>query len=198
MNTLDFKPDSFKPNFYENTLEVKGSKFISLIYPLQHLDEVKKLTLELKASHKKASHVVNAFRFYDVHIVEGSSDDGEPKGSAGEPLLSVLRGKDLVNVVAFCVRYFGGIKLGVGGLVRAYSTSLNDNLAALSTIKFEPLEKLELVVNISYFNKVTHLLNKHQVTFESEFEGGSVSLVLKAPKANLESFMQDYKAFMRL
>ncbi|PAF45802.1 YigZ family protein [Helicobacter sp. 11S02629-2] len=198
MNTLEFELDSFKPNFYESTLEVKGSKFISLIYPLKHLDEVKKLSLELKASHKKASHVVNAFRFYDTHLVEGSSDDLEPKGSAGEPMLTVLRGKDLVNVVAFCVRYFGGTKLGVGGLVRAYSASLNENLLALKVSKFEPLTTSQLSIHISYFNKVSHLLSKHQVAFESSFMGDNVDLTLKAPVLNIESFLQEYKAFMGL
>ena len=106
------------------TLEEKKSKFHSFLVPYSQFEE--KLE-ELKKSHPKARHFVTAFRYLNEYgqIVEGSSDDGEPKGTSGKPTLKVLQGHNLVNVAIITVRYFGGTLLGTGGLVRAYSDVAN-------------------------------------------------------------------------
>lgn len=101
---------------FENTLEVKQSKFIAHLVPFTIYEQ----TLQhLKQQHPKARHFVTAFRYLNEfeQIVESSSDDGEPKGTSGKPSLMVLQGKEIINTAVIVVRYFGGTKLGTGGLV---------------------------------------------------------------------------------
>jgi len=115
------------------TLEIKQSKFIAHLIPYSLYKE----TLHsLKQSHPKARHFVVAYRHLNEfqQIVEHSSDDGEPKGTSGKPTLMVLQGADMINTAIIIVRYFGGTKLGTGGLVRAYSDATN-NVLKLTEIK---------------------------------------------------------------
>lgn len=109
---------------FENTLEVKQSKFIAHLIPFELYEETLQ---QLKQNHPKARHFVTASRHLNEfeQIVESLSDDGEPKGTSGKPSLMVLQGKDMINVAVIVVRYFGGTKLGTGGLVRAYSDAVN-------------------------------------------------------------------------
>ena len=82
-------------------------------------------------------------------IVENQTDDGEPKGSAGKPSLDVLRGAELVNTALITVRYFGGIKLGIGGMVRAYGGAVNEVISQSNLVKYEKLITLEKDINFS-------------------------------------------------
>ena len=117
---------------------------------------------ELKANHPKARHFVTAFRYLNEYsqIVEGSSDDGEPKGTSGKPTLKVLQGHNLINVAIITVRYFGGTLLGAGGLVRAYSDSANLAVANADIVLFEEL--IEEFINVDYENssKCEYLFKK--------------------------------------
>ncbi len=108
-----------KSNF-EARIEVEKSKFIGLLYPLQKEEEFKEILKSLQKEHKKARHIVYAYR---IGTKSKSNDDGEPKGTAGRPLLELLYKKDLNNLVLFVVRYFGGTKLGAGRLLRTYVAS---------------------------------------------------------------------------
>lgn len=99
------------------TIEVMKSKFIAYLFPLKAEDDFKSLLLSLRKEHKKARHIVYAYR---VNNKSKSSDDGEPKGTAGRPLLELLYKKDLENVALLVVRYFGGTKLGASRLLRTY------------------------------------------------------------------------------
>ena len=105
---------------YSAEFEEKRSRFIANLVPIVDFDDVLE---SLKAEHKKASHHVTAFRKVnaDNRIVEGCKDDGEPAGTSGMPVLKTLNGSDLVDVAVIVTRYFGGTKLGTGGLARAYS-----------------------------------------------------------------------------
>ncbi|HHC11506.1 MAG TPA: YigZ family protein, partial [Campylobacterales bacterium] len=98
-----------------STYEIKKSKFITHLVPIS---QFKGLQDKLKAQHPKARHVVYALRYLNEfdQIVENLSDDGEPKGSSAQPALNVLRGEEMINMAVLIVRYFGGIKLGIGGL----------------------------------------------------------------------------------
>jgi len=106
------------------TLEVKQSKFIAHLVPYKIFTQT--LTA-LQEEHPKARHFVVAWRYINEfdQVVEHCSDDGEPKGTSGKPTLAVLSGNGLINTAVIIVRYFGGTKLGTGGLVRAYSDACN-------------------------------------------------------------------------
>lgn len=128
---------------YMQTHEVKQSKFIAYLVPYSKYETTLE---ELKSSHPKARHFVVAFRYLNEfnQIVEHSSDDGEPKGTSGKPSLMVLQGADIINSAVIIVRYFGGTKLGTGGLVRAYSDAVNLvlNSAELIEYKHEVFKKI--------------------------------------------------------
>lgn len=116
-----------------------------------------------------------AFRIlneYD-HIVEGSSDDGEPKGSAGAPMLEVLRGKCLVNTLCICVRYFGGTKLGIGGLVRAYTQATLQAISHAEINRHIMAHKKQSIITIhdksSAYNRILHLTKKHNLTITHKY-----------------------------
>ena len=106
-------------NIFE--LEISKSRFIAYKLDLNSLDDVKEFLSALKKDHKKAKHVCYAYVYNKEVISEKCSDDGEPSGTAGYPILNVIKKKNLTNVLVAVVRYFGGIKLGAGGLTRAYT-----------------------------------------------------------------------------
>jgi len=130
-----------------STTEVNRSKFITHLVPI---GEYKGLQEKLKKEHPKANHVVYALRYLNEfdQIVENSTDDGEPKGCAGVPALNVLRGEELINVAILIVRYFGGIKLGTGGMARAYALSVKEVLGVSDLVLYE--KQIEYVFDISY------------------------------------------------
>lgn len=100
-----------------NQIEVMKSKFIAYFLPLNNEEDFKPILANLRKEHKKARHIVYAYR---VNTKSKSSDDGEPKGTAGHPLLELLYKKDINNVALLVVRYFGGTKLGASRLLRTY------------------------------------------------------------------------------
>lgn len=121
---------------FSDTIEIKGSKFLAFLMPIGLFDEE---TERLRSLHPKAVHFVSAYRLLNEfdQIVEHSSDDGEPRGTSGKPTLSVLQGHDLINVAVITVRYFGGTKLGPGGLVRAYAEAANAAVDAAVLLAYE-------------------------------------------------------------
>ena len=134
---------------YENTLEIKQSKFITHLVPYSEYNE----TLQkLKLKHPKARHFVVAYRYLNEYnqIVEHSSDDGEPKGTSGKPSLMVLQGFEMINTAVIVVRYFGGTKLGTGGLVRAYSDAVNLVLSLSELTEYK--EEVTKDISFEYSN----------------------------------------------
>lgn len=109
--------------------EIKKSKFWGYAYDVETLTEIEELLNQLKKEHKKATHIVYAYILSSPHQ-EKAVDDGEPSGTAGRPILNVLQKRGLTNKVVFIVRYFGGIKLGAGGLVRAYTRTASEAISS--------------------------------------------------------------------
>ncbi len=107
------------------TLEVKKSKFIAYYYEVETKEDIKKVLEFLRKEHKKARHIPYA---YILDNTASKSDDKEPSGTAGSPIYTLLEKKNQKNRAIFVVRYFGGIKLGAGGLLRAYSSSAKEVL----------------------------------------------------------------------
>ncbi|PAF46209.1 hypothetical protein BKH46_08500 [Helicobacter sp. 12S02634-8] len=174
----------------------KGSKFLAFLMPYRCFDTG---LADLKKTHLKAVHFVYAYRFFDgVRVCEGFSDDGEPRGSSGRPVLNVLRGEELVDVGVVVVRYFGGVLLGVGGLVRAYSKSV---LLSIQTAKdagamgvFEICENISLECPYALLGRVEYLAKKMGLALEKEgFLEKSVRLKLFGNVQNTQDFLAIYK-----
>ncbi len=107
----------------ENEIIIKKSKFITKLYNIDNVDDVKKIIEDLHNEYKKATHIVYA---YSINGQEKAVDDKEPSHTAGLPILNVIHMRNLNNVLIVVIRYFGGIKLGAGGLTRAYSKSASE------------------------------------------------------------------------
>jgi len=149
-----------------STTEVNRSKFITYLVPISKYEGLQE---KLKKENPKANHVVYAVRYLNEHdqIVENSSDDGEPKGCAGIPALNVLRGEELINCAVLIVRYFGGIKLGTGGMARAYALGVKNVLKESILI---PYEKQVSYVFTTAYNEVDKMLYALKQLGLSEYE----------------------------
>lgn len=106
-----------------NEIEIKKSRFITYLYNIDNEKEVNNIVENIKKEHKKARHIVYVYKIGNTAKI---NDDGEPKGTAGMPIFNVIEKNNLNNVLIIVVRYFGGIKLGAGGLFRAYSNSASE------------------------------------------------------------------------
>jgi uncharacterized YigZ family protein len=107
----------------EITIDIKKSKFIAQSYPVATQEEITEILEECRKKHYKSTHVTYAYVFGKNMEKQKASDDGEPSGTAGKPILDVILNKTLTNVLVVVIRYFGGTKLGASGLIRAYSQS---------------------------------------------------------------------------
>jgi uncharacterized YigZ family protein len=148
------------------TLEVKKSKFHSFLVPFSSFEE--KLE-ELRKLHPKANHHVTAFRYLNEYnqTVEGSSDDGEPRGSSGRPTLKVLQGNDLINAGIITVRYFGGVLLGVGGLVKAYSDVANMAVKNAQLLEYKDIFEYSFSVDYERSRVVEYIIKQNSIFVEN-------------------------------
>lgn len=147
--------------------------------------------VRLRAEHPKAVHWVSASRSLNEfdQIVESSSDDGEPKGTSGKPTLAVLQGHELINAAIITVRYFGGTKLGPGGLVRAYADAANAAYAQAELLPYEKLFVYAIECNYSVVSMVEYeTVQKHIRVLSKEFGEKGATFSIEGTTDNLESF----------
>jgi len=132
----------------------KNSKFISYIYHIKDIEEANKILAELKKEYSDSNHICFAYILNDINKTWRASDDGEPGGTAGMPIYNQLLSAGLKNVMIAVVRYFGGIKLGVSGLIKAYKNSAKAVIESAKIIETEPNIKLKLIFDYSQSEKV--------------------------------------------
>lgn len=131
---------------------VKKSRFICILMPLTQIQDIETRLDEAKQQYPGANHYCFAYRIrQDGNIQERCSDDGEPSGTAGWPMLNVLAQKELENIMAIVIRYFGGTLLGTGGLVRAYTQAVQSALDKARIISMEYSQKIMLTLDYSYY-----------------------------------------------
>jgi uncharacterized YigZ family protein len=182
-------------SYFTALLEEKQSKFIAYLIPYQSF----KPTLEnLKAQHPKARHFVTSYRYLNEldQIVENSSDDGEPKGTSGKPTLAVLQGQELINTAVIVVRYFGGTKLGTGGLVRAYSDAVNLVIKSATLVEYKKERMRSLCFSYADIGKVEYECVQASISIvEKKFEN-EVCFIIKAQEELLEPFCKYIKELL--
>ncbi|SFV61685.1 FIG000605: protein co-occurring with transport systems (COG1739) [hydrothermal vent metagenome] len=145
----------------------------------------------LKAEHPKANHVIYALRYLNEfdQVVENSSDDGEPKGCAGVPALNVLRGEELINCAVLIVRYFGGIKLGTGGMARAYALAVKNVLTEANFVHYEKEVKHSFSTSYSEVDKTLYRLKQLDITqYERDFGADCVVWGIIGSEDKIEKF----------
>lgn len=170
------------------TTEVNRSKFITHFVPISEYDGLQD---KLKAEHPKANHVVYALRYLNQfeQIVENSSDDGEPKGCAGVPVLNVLRGEEMINCAVLIIRYFGGIKLGTGGMARAYALAVKNVLKEVTLTPYEKQVKYAFKTSYSDIDKILHTLKQIGIAeYERDFGIESVKWEILGSEEAIKEF----------
>jgi len=186
---------SIKDNV-ENTIIVKNSKFITKLFKINNIDEIHSILDSIKDKYKDSTHICYA---YIINCKEKCFDDGEPNSTAGLPILNVLKKNNLNNILAIVIRYFGGTKLGSGGLVRAYSNSIIEALKFTNVIKLEEgylveiefsYDKVKLIdymlyskniIDKNYKDNIIYkfYLNKDELSVISELEKIAIHLSIK-------------------
>jgi uncharacterized YigZ family protein len=175
---------------FHETLEIKKSKFIAY---LTSFEQFNKLMSRLKLKHTKARHFVYAYRYLNDfdQVVENSSDDGEPKGTSGKPVLSVLKGANFINTAIIVVRYFGGTRLGTGGLVKAYSEASNLVIKSSEIKPFVKLEYKKLIIEYTHLSQIEYLLSKYEITIKDKLFSDTICLQLESSHSQFEKLSKE-------
>jgi len=178
----------------ENQIEIKRSKFIALAFKVVNIQEVTDILYSLTELHPNATHICFA---YNVENNFRAFDDGEPSGTAGKPILNVINQKELVNILVVVIRYFGGIKLGAGGLVRAYtqaSTSVLDKAEIVEVktvnqisfhISYDQAFNIYILLNYGYFKIIQRVGNDFIIECPPEKLEESLDAIKKYNVSNI-------------
>jgi uncharacterized YigZ family protein len=170
-------------------LIVVNSRFIATALLADTVVSARESLARIRAAMPEANHHVYAYRVgYGNSVIEGMSDDGEPTGTAGPPTLAVLRGANLGDTLVVVTRYFGGTKLGTGGLVRAYSDATRTVLEALPRQLKIPRQQIGLEFAYSFYERMKLLIVEYEGTIDDETFGRDASLIVTLPQANVETF----------
>lgn len=159
----------------EASINVKKSNFIARIYPAKNKQEAKEIINEIStkyadATHNCTAHIVSDSRGYD--------DDGEPSGTAGKPMINVLEKNDLSNIVAIVTRYFGGVKLGAGGLVRAYSHAVLTALEEAEIVNMEAFNIYEALFDYQDIKDIEAAFRKYNINIIKKDYAQQVSYII--------------------
>jgi uncharacterized YigZ family protein len=163
----------------ESEFVISKSRFLGYCIPVVSEAEAQEALARIRKQHYDARHCCYAFRLHEGDIVR-SSDDGEPSGTAGAPILAALSGAKLENVLISVVRYFGGVLLGTGGLVRAYGKAASDTLAAAKIVQIRVCERITITVSYSSYNLLEPMLRQKGYPVEAAF-AEAVTLTILLP-----------------
>lgn len=171
-------------------LEIRKSRFIGLVTPVKDRAAAMAIVHSLREEHRAATHVCWALM---AGGQSGMSDDGEPSGTAGRPMLEVLRHHELDGVLAAVVRYYGGIKLGAGGLVRAYTDAVAAALMHAQRVERIACAELELECDYADEARVRRWIAQHDLTLENGSHDQTVRLRVSIPAASLVQAQQELR-----
>ena len=161
---------------YSSRIEIKKSKFICLFIPLQDDKLVNDRLSDIKKEYPKATHYCYAYR---INKKEKSNDDGEPSGTAGRPLLEFLIKNELEDVLCVVIRYFGGIKLGASGLIRAYIDSAQETYSLCKLYQIVDYDKYSFTIEYKFYDSLMNYLKYcDQQILDSSFEERIVIILL--------------------
>ncbi len=176
----------------EGFFKDRGSKFLAFAYPVSSEDEIKELQETLRSNYHDARHHCFAYMLGLEKEVFRANDDGEPSSTAGKPILGQIRSFDLTNILVVVIRYFGGTKLGVGGLINAYKTATEEALKNAKIIKKTLHDFYELKFEYPVMNDIMKILKEEKIeTYDQKFEL-SCSITLCFRKAETEKILSKF------
>lgn len=173
-----------------NEYEEKKSRFVTYVARIDNEHAFKRWLAEIQAEHPKASHHCWAYILRMPNDAHGwnQSDDGEPKGTAGKPMLNVLTHSEVGECAVVIARYFGGIKLGAGGLVRAYSTATKQALDLVEWLPLEHKVQVALISTYQEINQVQRWLDQHHIQPDAQNFGEHAELLLSINESLFDEF----------
>ena len=170
----------------EAEIEIKKSRFIAIALPTETMDDVKKHVTEIRKEHPDATQVVHAAVIGKAGTMYSSSDDREPKNTAGRPALEVLKGSGITNITVCIVRYFGGTLLGTGGLVKAYGDSTKEVLKIAETEPLIEKTSFRMVLPYNSYTLIKRLFETTEATVTKEDFDINISVEGILPASNYE------------
>lgn len=172
----------------------KKSKFIANLIYIESKEEAENVIKEYKKKYYDARHNCYAYRVLNQdEIYEKSSDDGEPSGTAGAPMLNLLQKNDLCNVIIIVTRYFGGILLGTGGLVRAYSGAIIGAIDNCKKAKIEPGTEFQIELDYPNYQSLQYYCNKNNITIKNSEYNENITCILEMNNTIKDRFLEDVK-----
>ena len=178
-----------------NTIEIQRSEFITVLIPITSNEEVKGILDALRKEYPKATHYCYAY-VLDSYVK--FSDDGEPSGTAGKPMLGVLTSKNMNKILAVVIRYFGGIKLGAGGLLRAYVNSVSSALDNAKLYKKKVLDLVRLDVPYKYNETLFYYLNKNNFSIKNRVFDSEIHVDVLHESINKEEINEMFNGNVKI
>lgn len=175
-------------NFAQSEIEEKKSRFIASVKPVSSEEEALEFINQLKSKYWDATHNVYAYYIGGNNIVQRFSDDGEPSGTAGMPILEIIKRMEVRNLVVVVTRYFGGTLLGAAGLIRAYSKSASTGIEAAQVITKKLCKQVKLTVEYTMLGKVQSFLVSHGYIIKDVIYAQDVEIIVFVSVDEVEVF----------
>ena len=178
----------------ESKFTIKGSKFLGYAYPVESQDEIEGILKDIKKKYYDATHHCYAWQLgYNKNITFRYNDDGEPSGTAGKPIYGAIQRMDITNVLVVSIRYYGGTKLGTGGLVKAYGQSASDALDQAKIKTVEIGDKLSFTCSYEQHPIIMRLVNQyHLINFSQDFTD-KVVIEIEVNENDTEKILEEVK-----
>ena len=181
----------------EGSYKEKGSKFLAFAYPVSHEAAIKEQLAILQKQFHDARHYCYAWRLEPEKTRYRVNDNGEPPGTAGKPIYGQIVSRDLTDLLLVVVRYFGGTKLGVGGLIQAYRSAASDALDHCKIIECKVMDSLKLEFGYEQMNSVMKVIKDRQLIIEDQIFDMDCSLILKSWKRKTEEVLATFSKITR-
>ena len=171
--------------------EVKKSVFLASVSHVETEDAAREFVNQIRKKYFDATHNCSAWILGETGDKQKSNDDGEPGGTAGNPILDALKKNELTNLCAVVTRYFGGIKLGAGGLIRAYSHTAALGIAAAKIVRMTTFRKIAVTVEYSFLAQVENFLRNKKISVANAEYAADVTLNLLLEPADVDNFLAE-------
>ena len=185
---------------YYHEIKIRGSIFKTYIHGINNLDDLKRLRADFQSKYSGATHICYGYRFCDTNrvdlfgepeIIEYCIDDGEPSGTAGRPILNMLRKYSLINTSIFVIRYFGGIKLGIPGLIEAYRESSEKIIRKSKIEKWIFLKEISIIFNYQYSKIIEKIIKENSGKIIVGDYLDKIKLIIEIPYKNIAIFKKN-------
>lgn len=173
----------------EHEINIERSRFITYVNRAESEEEAQEFITSIKKKHHDANHNCSAYMIGENNLIQKANDDGEPSGTAGVPMLEVLKKRDLKDTVVVVTRYFGGIKLGAGGLIRAYGRATSEGLNATGIVERRLMRVMKTKIDYTWLGKVENEVRSSTFQLKEIHYLDAVEIEVYVEEASKEQFV---------